>query len=322
MPRVRSSYRAPLLLRNAHVHTVYPALMRKVHGVVYMRERLELPDGDFLDLDWVRHRGDSRLAILCHGLESGSNAQYMRGMTRLLSDQGWDVLALNYRGCSGEENRLPRSYHSGATEDLDAVMAYVQGLERYTQLALVGFSLGGNLVLKYLGEGRPLAAQVNVAACVSVPCDLASSAERLGSLQCRIYMRFFANSLKEKLLQKSKRFPGTFCEGVGEPVRSFAAFDRWYTAPAHGFLSAQDYWTRCSSRPYLAQMKTPTLLLSAQDDPFLPNACYPEEEAAGSSFLYLETPRHGGHLGFVGPRRNASYWHEIRIGQFLASFIH
>lgn len=181
MPRVSSSYRAPFLLRNAHLHTVYPTLARKVHGVVYMRERLELPDGDFLDLDWVRHGEGRRLAVLCHGLESASGVQYMRGMTQFLSAQGWDVLALNYRGCSGEENRLPRSYHSGATEDLDAVMEHIQGMNQYSFVALVGFSLGGNLVLKYLGEGRPLAARVKAAACVSVPCDLASSAERLGS---------------------------------------------------------------------------------------------------------------------------------------------
>lgn len=188
MPRVSSSYRAPFLLRNTHLHTVYPTLARKVHGVVYMRERLELPDGDFLDLDWVRHGEGRRLAVLCHGLESGSGVQYMRGMTQFLSAQGWDVLALNYRGCSGEENRLPRSYHSGATEDLDAVMEHIQDMNQYSFVALVGFSLGGNLVLKYLGEGRPLAARVKAAACVSVPCDLASSAERLGSWQCRIYI--------------------------------------------------------------------------------------------------------------------------------------
>ena len=321
MPRVSSSYRAPFLLRNAHLHTVYPTLARKVRGVVYMRERLELPDGDFLDLDWVRHGEGRRLAVLCHGLESGSGAQYMRGMTQFLSAQGWDVLALNYRGCSGEENRLPRSYHSGATEDLDAVMEHIQGMDQYSLVALVGFSLGGNLVLKYLGEGRPLAARVKAAACVSVPCDLASSAERLGSWQCRMYMHSFAKSLKAKLLKKAERFPGAFQEGVGQPIRSFAEFDHWYTAPAHGFLSAQDYWERCSSRPYLREIKTPTLLLNAQDDPFLPNACYPEDEAAGSPSLYFEAPRHGGHLGFVGNRRNSSYWHEVRIGQFLASFI-
>jgi hypothetical protein len=192
---------------------------------------------------------------------------------------------------------------------------------QYTQLALVGFSLGGNLVLKYLGEGRQLPEMLKAAACVSVPCDLASSAERLKTWQCRLYMRFFAKSLEAKLLQKSKRFPGVFSDGVGKTVRSFAQFDSWYTAPAHGFSSAEDYWSRCSSKPYLLRIDIPTLLLNAYDDPFLPAACYPEAEATMSSYLYLEVPRHGGHLGFVNPEGQFPYWHEARIRQFLTSFI-
>lgn len=321
MPRVSSSYRAPFLLRNAHLNTVYPVLTRRVPCIDYRRERLELADGDFLDLDWLGGAGDQPLAVLCHGLESSSNAKYMRGMAHMLHGCGWDILAVNYRGCSGEDNRLPRSYHSGATEDLDAVIRHVELLGWYQQLALIGFSLGGNLVLKYLGEGWRLPSFIKAAACISVPCDLASSAEQLASSECRFYMSFFAKSLKSKLQQKAQRFPGIFSKGVGHPVRSFAQFDAWYTALAHGFASAEDYWERCSSRPFLRNIKIPTLLINAQDDPFLPEACYPEDEALENPNLYLEVPAHGGHLGFASPEFMGVYWHERRVASFLASFI-
>jgi len=317
MPHLPDSpYRPPFLLRSAHLQTIYPALYRRVSGVAYTRERLELPDGDFLDLDWSRIGAD-RAAVLCHGLESGSRATYVRGMVRALNGMGWDVAALNFRGCSGIPNRLLRSYHSGETGDLAAVVGHVLAGGHYRDLALVGFSLGGNVVLKYLGE-NPAAVPpaVRVAAAVSVPCDLAGSAARLAAWSNRLYLRRFMRLLKRKIAWKAELFPERVRVGDFAMVSTFQEFDDRYTAPVHGFADAADYWTRASCRQFLPGIRIPTLLLSAADDPFLSPSCFPVVEAAASRWLELETPRWGGHVGFIQPGRD-TYYHELRVAAFL-----
>lgn len=315
MPLVEpSTYRCPPWLPSGHVQTILPALFRRVAGgAVPERERLVTPDQDFLDLDWYRP-GNGRLAVLLHGLEGSSRAPYIRGMAAALLAANWDVLAWNFRGCSGEINRRARFYHSGETGDLGFVLERVH--PAYDRLALLGFSLGGNVTLKSLGED-PARVQPKVKAAVafSVPCDLAASARRLDELGNRFYTRRFLRSLRSKVREKARRMPGAIdATGVDE-IRSFQAFDDRYTAPLHGFRDAADYWSRSSCRQYLPAVRVPALLVNAANDPFLPLGCYPVEEAKASACFSLEIPPAGGHVGF--PSAGGTYWAEARAVQFL-----
>jgi predicted alpha/beta-fold hydrolase len=287
---------------------MFPVLCRRVGGVTYRRERLELEDGDFLDLDWAlakptaaeagRHK--SKVVIIAHGLEGSAQGTYVKGMVRAFTRRGWDVLALNFRGCSGESNRLLRSYHSGATADLKHVSEHAVSIG-YRQVALVGFSLGGNVVLKLLGEwGAEAPAWLVGGVGISVPCDLKASAGAMARWSNRLYMSRFLISLRSKLRAKQARFP-VECDDSGYGrVRTFRDFDERYTAPMHGFRDAEDYWARCSARFFLEAIRRPALLLSALDDPFLAPECFPRELAAKHEWLHLEMPSRGGHVGFVG----------------------
>ncbi len=317
MPLLNSRYRPPWYLRSAHVQTVYPTLHRTVRmDNPPVRERIDTPDGDFLDLDRF-YRGCGRVAVLSHGLEGNSRRAYMLGMARALLRRRWDVVAWNYRGCSGEPNQRPRFYHSGATDDLDTVVQHVLRGGLYQRLALVGFSLGGNLTLKYLGEGGTrLDGRVGRSVVFSVPCDLASSAMRMARWHNRLYMRRFLRMLREKIRAKNALFPEITDDGY-ETIRDFRAFDDRYTAPLHGFADARDYWLRCSSRPLLARITVPTLLVNALDDPFLAADCFPMEEATANPQLFMETPRWGGHVGFIAWNGENEYWSETRAADFL-----
>jgi len=315
MPLLESTYRPPRGFANGHLQTIFPALFRHVPLVTRRRERIPTADGDFLDLDWNTDGQAPRLAILSHGLEGDSGNAYIQGMARALVRRNWDVVAWNFRGCSGEPNRQIHSYHSGATEDLHTVITHAA--PRYRQIVLIGFSLGGNMTLKYLGEPgvHPL---VVGAAAFSVPCDLASSALQLESLANRIYMRRFLKSLRGKVRGKMRQFPGKIHDTGLDAMRTFREFDGAYTAPLHGFASADDYWSQASSRARLARIAVPALLVNAQDDPFLPAACFPREEAEASDLLFLETPERGGHVGFLSFNAQGEYWSEQRAAEFLA----
>lgn len=315
MPLVRSSYRAPAFLRGGHLQTIYPALFRRVRKVTNRRERLELPDGDFLDLDWDSE-GRDRLVILSHGLEADSSAPYIQGMAAALKSRGWDVLAWNYRGCSGESNRLLPFYHSGASHDLHEVVSHALAAHPASRIDLVGFSLGGNMTLKYLGE-REVPARVHRAVAFSVPCDLASSSVRLASRSNRIYMDRFLRSLRDKLVEKQPRFPAQIDLNGISRIRNFKQFDDRFTAPLHGFRDAEDYWERASSRPFLGRITVPALLVNAANDPFLGSGCFPREEARASETFHLEVPEDGGHVGFLSAERD--YWSERRALEFLGA---
>mgnify|MGYP003576413614 CR=1 FL=1 len=315
MPLVSSSYRAPAFLRGGHLQTIYPALFRRVRKVTHRRERLELPDGDFLDLDWASE-GRDRLVILSHGLEADSSAPYIQGMAAALRGRGWDVLAWNYRGCSGESNRLLPFYHSGASHDLHQVVSHALAVHPAARIDLVGFSLGGNMTLKYLGE-RSVPDRVHRAVAFSVPCDLASSSVRLASRANRIYMDRFLRSLREKLVEKQPRFPEEIDLSGISRIRNFKQFDDRFTAPLHGFRDAEDYWERASSRPFLGRIQVPALLVNAANDPFLGTGCFPREEAEESDFFHLEVPEDGGHVGFLSADRD--YWSEYRALEFLGA---
>ncbi len=294
-------------------------LCRRVAGLQYERERLELDDGDFLDLDWSR-AGGRNVVVIAHGLEGSSGGAYIKGMVRAVNRRGWDAMALNFRGCSGEPNRLARFYHSGATEDLWQATAHV-GRQGYERVALVGFSLGGNVTLKLLGELGERAPDWLVGVVgISVPCDLKSSAEAMARPGNRIYMRRFLVDLRAKLRAKQARFPKEMDDSGYDRVRTFRHFDDRYTAPLHGFRGAEDYWAHCSSRFFLETIRRPALLLNAADDPFLAPECFPREVAGRHEWLHLETPGHGGHVGFVGGGlRPDEYYSERRVLEFVGA---
>lgn len=319
----RSSYVAPRWLRNGHAATIYPSLFRKLKPPPFRRERLELPDGDFVDFDYLIAEDDRRrLVVLSHGLEGSTGNAYILGMARVFFAAGWSVLAWNYRSCSGAPNRLLRMYHSGATEDLDLVLAHAQRdlapRRGWKNVSLIGFSLGGNLSLKYLGErGNDLPQNLSGAVAFSAPCDLKSSSEALAAPENRMYMRRFLAELEQKLAQKARAFPGQLDLSEFRRIRSFPEFDELYTAPFHGFDGAEDYYARASSRPLLPGIRRPALLVNAANDPFLGAHCYPVEEAQSSRHFYFESPREGGHVGFARFAADGVYWSELRALEFL-----
>lgn len=318
MPSVHeSSYRPPLLLGNGHLQTIYPSFFRTLPYDLYTRERITTPDDDFLDLDWARVGGRS-LAILSHGLEGSSHRPYMIGMARAMNRMGWDALAWNYRGCSGEINRQLRFYHNGSIDDLETVVQHACRSGRYDRIALIGFSLGGNLTLVYLGsKAAALDCRLEKAVVFSVPCDLAGAARCLSRCRNRLYMVQFLESLHEKIRRKMTVLPGKLDDAGYEHIRTFKDFDDRYTAPLHGFASAEDYWRMCSSSRFLSSISLPTLIVNAKNDPFLSAGCYPIEAASSSPFVHLEMPRSGGHVGFVRFVKDGSYWSEARAAEFL-----
>jgi predicted alpha/beta-fold hydrolase len=318
MPLIsKPTYRPPVLFSNAHVQTIYPTLFRKVKGVHYVRERISTHDNDFIDIDWSCVGAD-RVVIISHGLEGHSHRSYVLGMIKSFNRRGWDGVAFNFRGCGGEPNRLLRSYHSGATEDLHAVVCHVLEIDRYSRISLVGFSVGGNLTLKYIGERkRNLSRLIKSAAAVSVPCDLESSASKLAERPNILYMKRFLKMLHDKIRAKMEIMPGKIDDSDYTSIRTFKQFDARYTAPIHGFPSVEDYYTRCSCKQFLSEIDIPTLLINAQNDPFLSDECYPLEEARESRCLFLEMPISGGHVGFVDFNPSGEYWHESRVASFV-----
>ena len=315
-----SSYRPPNYLglgfggADGHLQTILPALFRRVPRITRERERIETSDRDFLDLDWNRDQHSKSLVIITHGLEGNSSNASIQGMAAAFHRAGWDTLAWNLRGCSGEQNRLLRTYHSGAWEDLQSVISHSAG--DYKNIALIGFSIGGNITLKYLGDlGASIHPRIRGALAFSVPCDLASSARALESRINRIYMNHFLRDLRRKIREKATAFPGSVSTEGLDQMRTFREFDGTYTAPLNGFRSAEDYWARASSKPSLSGITVPTLLVNALNDPFLGPECFPRDEAKANSHLHLELPPSGGHLGF--PTQGHEYWSESRAVEFL-----
>ena len=320
MPVVlKSTYRPPPFFGNGHVQTLLPKLFRKVGEVDYRRERIATPDDDFIDLDWAC-RGAKRLVVVAHGLEGNSRRPYILGMVQAVQRDGWDAVAWNARGCSGEPNRTLRFTHSGASEDLDSVLTHILRNRAYEQIALVGFSLGGNVTLKYLGErGGQVDPRITRAVAFSVPCDLQSGSHQLARWRNQIYMRHFLGSLREKIRAKIPIADGKMDDRGYERLRTFRDFDDRYTAPLHGFTDAEDYWRQSSCLPFLKNISVPTLLINARNDPFLSERCFPMEEARMNPNLHLEIPASGGHVGFLTYNRSGEFWSETRAVEFLKS---
>lgn len=315
-------YTAPFWLPGGHAQTIGPRLFCFVPRLPFHRERIETPDNDFFLLDWLFVSGSAnslsaKVAILSHGLEGDSTRSYMRAMAIELNRRGWDVAARNLRFCGGPMNRLPTMYHSGETADLATTVKLCEG-RGYGSIALIGFSIGGNQTLKYLGE-KPgeVPGVVKAGVGVSVPCDLAGCSTVLDLPSNRIYMEYFMRTLREKIRRKHAAFPCVFSLKGLDAIKTFKAFDDAYTAPLYGFSGAEDYWAKASSAPHLGAIAVPALVLNARNDPFLSPSCFPEEIAARSSRLTLLVPEQGGHVGFPTRYGKTVGWLERTIAGFL-----
>ncbi len=308
-------YTPPFLFGNGHVQTIFPVLFRRINSVSYQRERITTFDDDFLDLDWSV-KNNNRLAIVSHGLEGSTDRAYVKGMVKALNDNGWDALAWNYRSCSGEPNRTLRMYHNGVTDDLAWVIQHAKSQNRYKEIALIGFSLGGNLTLLHAGKDRPDPI-VKKAIAFSAPCDLAESAKVIARPSNKIYMKRFLVLLHQKVKAKKKLMPDLIDDAGYHKIKDFKDFDDRYTAPIHGFKNANDYWEKCSSKPHIPNITIPTLIVNAIDDPFLPDACIPIKEANQNKNITLCATKAGGHVGFISFNRKNMYWSEKTAIEFL-----
>jgi predicted alpha/beta-fold hydrolase len=298
------------------VATVQAGLFRKVKGVAQQRERIHLKDGDFLDLDWSYcAQPTSKAVLVFHGLEGDAQRPYVTGCAKQYLLNNFDVCAVNLRGCSGTPNDLYKAYHSGATDDVHEVITHLENLKKYSTLVLHGFSLGANLVLKYLGEKNISNSSIKSGIAISVPCDLHDSLEQLLQLKNYLYTQRFKKHLVQKLRMKQKMFPEKITLNEIKSINTLKDFDDVYTSKAHGFKNALDYYEQSSSLQFLHRIKVPTLIINAKNDSFLGPKCYPIEQAKKSEHLYLEMPLHGGHVGFQ-EKNNISY-PEKRVINFL-----
>ncbi len=304
--------------RGPHRQTLWPFLVRRIPRVELRRERLELPDGDFLDLDWSIN-GSGPIVIILHGLEGSSDSKYARGLLKAVHDHGWRGVVMHFRGCSDEPNRLPRSYHSGETGDLAHVVDLLHRREPETPLFVVGFSLGGNVLLKWLGQ-TGAQTPVNAAVAVSVPFLLAESAKRLDQGFSRVYQWGLMRSMRDAVAEKRRRMKLPLKIEDLSALRTFRDFDEHITAPLHGFNGADDYYERSSSRQYLKGIQVPTLIIQSRDDPFMTEAVIPQDGEL-SPAIELELYDNGGHVGFIGGAWpwQPEYWLEGRVLRHLVA---
>jgi len=312
-------YSSPPWLPGGHLQTLYPTLFLRGSGVDYRRERWRLDDGDFLDIDWLDGPADAPLIVLFHGLEGSSNSPYARSLMRALQLQGWRGAAVNFRGCSGEPNRLPRAYFAGDSAEIETVLSRIRGSFPAAPVHAVGISLGGNALLKWLGETGDAARQfVSSAAAVSAPLDMNAAGAALDSgFNRQVYTRYFLSTLKAKSLAKAARFPGLLDVEAIRASTTFREFDTLVTARLHGYRDAEDYWTRTSSKPLLRHIAVPTLVLNAKNDPFLPARVLPDKSDVSNSVV-LQQPETGGHVAFpAGSFPGHIHWLPQHILAFL-----
>ncbi|AJQ96239.1 putative hydrolase of the alpha/beta-hydrolase fold [Gynuella sunshinyii YC6258] len=274
-------------------------------------------DGDELNFNWYRDN-HSRVVILVHGLGGNNQRPYILGMARALLSAGWDVVAMNCRGMGGIMNKKSRIYHGGSTDDLEDVIQHIQDQDIYQEIAPVGFSVGGNIILLYLGkDANTVSHLIKKALCFSVPCDLKHSALELARPRNKVFMKYFLRDFKTLMEQKAAAFPDQISVAGFEEIVNFQEFDNRYTAPLHGFKDAEDYWYQSSCKQYLKNVRIKTLIVMAQDDTFMPKQCYPIKESEQNKYLTLVTPRHGGHVGFVAFNPQNHYWSEKTAIQYL-----
>jgi len=316
MPILESTYKPPFWAKKSFVSTVFSGLARKVNGVEQTRERLTLPDTDFIDLDWsYAQQKSNKVIILLHGLEGKAQRPYITGTAKLFNENNTDACAVNFRGCSGEPNLLFRSYHSGATEDLEAVVQHVLSKSQYDEIYIKGISLGANMVLKYVGGDRVLPVELKAVIAVSTPCDLKGSCGELMSFKNKHYAIRFLAHLKDKLKPKLNQFPNDISLADFNAIKTLKDFDDVYTSKAHGFKDALDYYKKASCLQFLPNIRIPSLIINALNDSFLSAECYPVKEAKNNPNLYLEMPKYGGHVGFI--QKGKVYYNEKRALEFV-----
>ena len=319
----RAHYRAPFWLPNPHLQTIVPALFARKPPVTYRRERWDTPDGDFIDLDWLAGASapGAPLLVLFHGLEGSSHSHYARALMHQAAQLGWRGVVPHFRSCSGEINRAPRFYHSGDSREIDWILRALHALAPDTPLVAAGVSLGGNALLRWLGEHGHAAEWVSAAAAVSAPLDLQAGGRALSQGFNLVYTRNFLNTLKRKSLQKLDQFPGLFDRSAMLNARDLYAFDNIVTAPLHGYRDTDDYWYRASARHVLRDITVPTLVLNARNDPFIPAASLPSPTQVGAA-VELEQPQTGGHAGFMtGPLPGRIDWLAQRLCRFFAAHL-
>lgn len=314
----KSTYHPFLFFRNGHVSTIYSGRIKRTRVPGYQREKLELPDGDFLNVDYLLKPESDKALILCHGLEGDSRRGYNNSCANYFSEKGFSVFAWNNRSCGGEMNRLPKFYHHGTVEDLNAVVEFV--LEKgFGKVYLVGFSLGAAQILNYLGRFET-DERVKAGVAVSVPIHLKPCAEKLKKGFNRVYLNVFTRKLKIKFREKAKYFPDLINMEQISAIKSFDEIDEYFTAPLHGFLNKEEYYEKASPAYSLEKIKTPVLIINSLDDPFLGEESYPVEFAKNHPFVYLETPLFGGHCAF--PLSGSPHsWTDFRAYEFFNSEI-
>lgn len=311
------SYQPRFPFRNGHTSTIYPFFFRKYEqDLTYTRKRYTTPDDDFVDVDEML-AGHSKAVLILHGLEGSSSSQYIKGLAPYLHNQGWDIWAINHRSCSGEMNKQLAMYHSGFTDDIAMIFDIMS--KQYNTITGVGFSLGGNMLLKYLGEYKHvIPPNFKVGIACSVPTDLAGGSERLKKWDNTGYTRRFLKSLSKKMVIKHNTHPQIDLTHLPK-LKELMDFDNYYTASLHGFKDAQDYYDKCNSKQFLLAIKTPAVLINALNDPFLSASCHPFDEAKESSYFHFLPIEHGGHVGFASYGEKV-YWTDKTIGNLLKEF--
>ncbi len=311
-------YLVPAWLPGGDLQTIWATVLARPR-VDYRRERWELPDGDFIDLDWVDGRSGAPLLVLFHGLEGDSDSHYARFLMAAARDRGWRGVVVHFRGCGGEPNRLVRAYNAGDSGEMDLLLRRLKLAEPEAPLYVVAVSLGGNVLLKWLGEqGEAAVPVIDGAAAISAPLDLSAAGAVLDQGFNRVYTARFLHTLKRKALAKLERFPEIYDGAAVAAARRIRDFDDLVTAPLHGFRDAEEYWRRSASKPYLKSIRLPTLVINARNDPFMPAEVLPVPEAVSDRVL-LEFPDAGGHVGFVtGAFPGAYRWLPERVLGFFA----
>jgi len=296
-----------------------PSLFRTKVECNYQRERVETLDNDFFDVDWIRD-GNESLVVLAHGLEGSAGQHYIRSQAAYFSERSFDIAAINFRSCSGEMNKTTRLYHTGDTRDFTYLLDKIQDEKKYKKIFLVGFSMGGNIILKYLGESGRANKDSTIAgaATFSVPLDLACASIALAKGFNRLYSKHFMLTLTKKVdhIRKNHKVPALDKLKL-RSLNTFIDFDEHVTAPLNGYKNARDYWRQASSKLYLKDIKVPALVVNAKNDPFLGDKCYPVKDEIGNELVELLYPEFGGHVGFIDKGLNDNTWMETKAYEFI-----
>lgn len=318
MPLIPSTYKAPWYLPGPDAQSIYTNFCREKIELVYRPEVILTRDDDDLELFWQEEEKHDRLIVLTHGLTGNAKRNYMQAMARAFHQSGYDTLSWNFRGCGGIPNRKPYSYHSGFSQDLEEVVFHAIKKNKYRKIALIGFSMGANVVLKYIGE-KPdqLPDELDKAVVFSCPCHLSSCSDQIENLRNKPYKDRFLKRLRKQVEIKHQAFPGQVPLDLFSKVKRIRDFDEYYTARLNGFDSAEDYYQKCMSLNWLHQIDRPTLIVNAKNDFLLSPLCYPKQQAKVSKHLFLEIPATGGHTGFPAADEKGWYWSERRALEFM-----